>query len=128
MSRRERELSEQCIHMAGAVLTVGGPIMLMPTPKGLVAFEWHSYCGPMAVSRRHPHDERKLPGNHPFWDLVSAWKRQGMRLGPKRTCIVDLEPPCAACNDTGKGEHLGGRNWRLCPACNGRNAFRRARA
>ena len=68
-----------CIHFGGALLNVGGPTLKIDTAKGVVAFEWHSYCGPMPVSlaKGRVGSERVLPDNHPFWAKVTRWIENG---------------------------------------------------
>jgi len=69
----------ECFEFPNGMLCVGGEIIRIDTAKGVVGFEWHSYCGPLPVSlaRGRVGDERKLPPNHPFWDKVTRWCEQG---------------------------------------------------
>lgn len=68
-----------CIRFAGGIVTVGGPVIRMDTARGVVAFEWHSFLGPMPVSmaRGRRGDERRLAANHPFWAKVTRWCEHG---------------------------------------------------
>lgn len=68
-----------CIHYAGALLNSGGDVIRMDTAKGVVAFEWHDYCGPMPITlaRGREGSERRLPPKHPFWAKVSRWCDEG---------------------------------------------------
>jgi hypothetical protein len=73
-----------CFAIANGIVTVGGPIILIDTAKGVVAFEWHSYFGPMPVRRTRGMvgDERRLADNHPFWAKVTRWAEAGKQTRP----------------------------------------------
>ena len=68
-----------CTKIGNALVNLGGPLLLIDTAKGVVAFEWNSYCGPMPVSRAKGRvgSERYLPANHPFWAKVTRWIENG---------------------------------------------------
>lgn len=70
-----------CIPIHNGIVTVGGPIIRIATNHGIVAFEWHSFCGPMPVSlcKGRVGDERVLPGKHDFWRKVSIWAQNGRK-------------------------------------------------
>lgn len=63
-------------------LLVGGPIIRIATNHGVVGFEWHDYFGPMPVSlkRGRVGDERPLPEKHDFWNKVTLWAQNGMKV------------------------------------------------
>ena len=64
-----------CAKIGNMHICYGGPILVIDTAKGPVAFENHSYFGPMPVSRKKGDygSERVLPENHPFWAKVTRW-------------------------------------------------------
>ncbi len=79
-----------CIPIKDGFLTVGGPTLRLSTSKGVVAFEWHDYCGPMPVKmqRGHRGDERVLPESHPFWAAVTRWCDGGRVVDERGWCVV----------------------------------------
>lgn len=79
-----------CVQIPRGFLTLGGPVLRLDTSKGLVYFEWHSYCGPMPVTMRRGYagNERVLPHNHPFWAKVTRWVEQG-RVVRDGWCVVE---------------------------------------
>ena len=74
-----KDVQERCIPIAGGVVMVGGRQLLIATSRGVVAFEWHSYCGPMPVDRQTGRG-RDLPAKHPFWNSVTCWLKDGAPL------------------------------------------------
>ena len=56
-----------------------GPQLLLGTSKGIVAFEWHSYCGPMPVDRSNG-TGRNIGPRHPFWNAVQRWLDSGAEI------------------------------------------------
>ena len=107
-----------------AFITYGGEPIRIATNAGTVAFEWHDYFGPMPVSmqRGREGEERVLNGKHDFWQKVTLWCRQGRRterVGKKLWATVDAAKACESCHGTGRGRHLGGRNYSACPDCEG---------
>ena len=75
------DVSQRCVSLGKlrGSLMVAGPTLLIDTSKGVVAFEWHSYCGPMPVHRQTG-EGRNLPARHPFWNAVQRWLDAGATI------------------------------------------------
>jgi hypothetical protein len=76
------DVSQRCVSLGPKLrgtMMLAGPPILIDTSRGVVAFEWHSYCGPMPVDRRNG-NSRSLPPSHPFWNAVQRWLEAGASL------------------------------------------------
>lgn len=106
------------IRIPGGIVTVGGPILLMPVGIGrLVRFEMHSYCGPCPVTKTGS-EMRSVPNG--FWDAVDRWCAGGKLVDGDR-CVVPLW--CKRCRGQGnEAEPIGGRHFTAttCVMCHGK--------
>lgn len=84
-----RDDMERCVPLRDGVLTVGGTVFTIQTSAGSVAFEWHTYLGPLPVHKRTGAG-RDLPPRHPFWRAVTEWAQNGMvvQRGPAAVLCV----------------------------------------
>ena len=110
-----------CVPIKDGVLCVGGPTRLMPVRGRMLAFELHSYCGPLPVSIRTGEPVTRFASRH-FYDAFDRWRLGGEVLAEDGvTCVPP--PWCSECDGLGQVvvERVG-RHCRVrpCGSCSGR--------
>lgn len=83
-------------------LLVGGPEFDIQADGKRYHFEWHPYCGPIAL-KRNGDAAKKQPME--FLEAASLWAKQGKRV-ENGLCVWDREPEPIL-------QHLGGRNYKI---------------
>ena len=90
------DVQNQCVPLGPKLrgtLIIGGRTIVIETSRGYVAFEWHSYCGPLPVNRKTG-DGRYLDARHPFWSAIGRWLESGAEMteGQKGVLYATIPP------------------------------------
>jgi hypothetical protein len=86
------------------ILTVAGPTYKMSVGGKIFDFEWHSYCGPIALNKCGD-PLRNQP--NAFLEAASLWGQQGKRVDEKTGLCIWF---AAAHPIT---QHIGGRHYKV---------------
>lgn len=103
-----------------AHLSMGGPILLIPVGSSgkTVAFEMHSYFGPIPVSKRTYDPLSNVPSG--FWKAFELWEMGG-KMVMENICVIPVQ--CDHCDglgfmvDLSSGRAIAGPK---CPKCDGK--------
>ena len=86
MNVRAFKQPSSCCVIAGAIVTMCGPFLLMPVEKDRsVLFEMHHYFGPIPLSKRTEEELRRIPKG--FWPAYEKWDSGG-RLVDGDLCVT----------------------------------------
>jgi hypothetical protein len=83
-------------------ISLGGPVQKISVRGKIYTFEWHPYCGPIALKRNG--DEARSQPVH-FLEAASLWHQQGKRI-ENDLCVYDVpgEPI---------SQHIVGRQYKI---------------
>lgn len=82
-------------------MSVGGPDFTIQVNGKRIRFEFHPYCGPIAIKKT---GEAKKVQPHAFLEAASLWAQQGKKVGEDGLCIWFREPREMV-------QHLGGKHY-----------------
>lgn len=69
-----------CAKFAGGVVCYNNDYFIKDATGKVWHFEWHRFCGPMALSVNSHEPLKRIPGERsPFWDAVTRWHSQGKK-------------------------------------------------